>query len=394
MSELRIAWRNLLFRPVLTMVTAAILGTAVTLVIAVLLLSHAVENGLVRASRPFDLLVGAKGSPTQLIMSTILLQDAPVGNIPLAYFEMLRGDPRVAHAIPLAMGDSVRGFRLVGVGPEFFELADPASQQPYFAVAEGHAFERTFEAVLGAQVAAKWHMSLHDSFQSQHGLLEGVPGPAHEANYTIVGILKPSDTPLDRAIFVPLHSYWDVHDATTQEITVAMIRPVGIKEFYQLHQEINQSTVAQAVLTGQGMARLFDLLGQGQAILTKVCYLVLIMGAATVFLASYAIGAQRRRETAILRALGAGRWSVFLIGLAEPLIIAAWGIILGVVAGHSAAWYIASRLQEASAIAVRPTFMIEELMVVGAVLLLSAVAGLIPAIESYRQDVATHLAPA
>jgi putative ABC transport system permease protein len=394
MSELRIAWRNVLFQPVLTMVTAAILGIAVALAITVLLLSQAMEDGLVRASRPFDLLVGAKGSPTQLIMSTILLQDAPVGNIPLDYFETLRRDPRVADAIPLAMGDSVRGFRIVGVGRELFVLADPASKQPYFAVAEGRVFGSTFEAVLGAQVAAKWRMGLQDTFQSQHGLLEGVLGETHQARYTIVGMLKPSDTPLDRAIFVPLDSYWDVHDGTAREITAAMIRPVGIKEFYQLHQEINQSTVAQAVLTGQGMARLFDFLGQGQAILTKVCYLALLMGAATVFLGSYAVGAQRRRETAILRALGAGRGSVFVIGLAEPLITAAWGTILGLIAGHMAALYVASHLHEASAIAIRPAFTIGEFMVVGAVLLLSAIAGLIPAIQSYRQDVATNLAPA
>jgi putative ABC transport system permease protein len=393
MAELRIAWSNLLFRPVLTIVAAAILGVAVALAIAVVLLSRAMEDGLVRASRPFDLLVGAKGSPTQLIMRTILLQDAPVGNIPFHYFETLRRDPRVAHAVPLAMGDSVHGFRIVGVGPEFFRLTDPASQQPYFAVAAGRACKSTFEAVLGAQVSAIWRMGLHGTFQSQHGLLEGVPGSAHQATYTIVGMLKPSDTPLDRAIFVPLDSYWEVHDATAREITVAMVRPVGIKEFYQLYQEINQGTVAQAVLTGQGMARLFDLLDQGQAILTKVCYLALIMGAATVFLVSYAVGAQRRRETAILRALGAGRWSVFVIGLAEPLITAAWGTMLGVVAGHVAAWSIASRLHDASAIAIRPTFMVEELMVAGAVLLLSAAAGLLPAIESYRQDVATNLAP-
>jgi putative ABC transport system permease protein len=291
MSELRIAWHNLLFRPVLTLVAAAILGVAVALAIAVLLLSRAMENGLVRTSRPFDLLVGAKGSPTQLIMSTILLQDVPVGNIPLDYFETLRHDPRVAHAVPLAMGDSVRGFHIVGVGAEFFELADPATKQAYFTVTEGRIFESTFEAVLGAQVAATWRMGLHDTFQSQHGLLEGVPGAAHQANYTIVGLLKPSDTPLDRAIFEPLDSYWDIHNATAREITAAMLRPVGIKEFYQLHQEINQGMVAQAVLTGQGMARLFDLLGQGQAILIKVCYLALIMGAATVFLVSYAVGA-------------------------------------------------------------------------------------------------------
>src|SRR5215510_13398152 len=165
MLALRVALHNLYFRPVLTVVTLVVVGLAVAQAAVVLLLARAVENGLVRASRPFDLLVGAKGSPTQLIMSTILLQDAPVGNIPLAYFEMLRGDPRVAHAIPLAMGDSVRGFRLVGVGPELFELADPASQQPYFTVAAGRAFESTFEAVLGAQVAATWRMGLHDSFQ-------------------------------------------------------------------------------------------------------------------------------------------------------------------------------------------------------------------------------------
>jgi putative ABC transport system permease protein len=326
-------------------------------------------------------------------MSTILLQDAPVGNIPFEYFETLRHDPRVAQAVPLAMGDSVRGFHIIGVGPEFFELADPVSEQPYFAVADGRRFESTFEAVLGAQVATNWRMALQDTFQSQHGLLEGVPGGAHQARYTIVGRLKPSDTPLDRAIFVPLDSYWDIHEATEREITVALIRPVGVMEFYQLYQEINRGTVAQAVLTGQGMARLFDLLGLGQDILIKVSYLALLMGAATVFLVSYAVGAQRRRETAILRALGAGRWSVFVIGLAEPLITAAWGAMLGIVLGHLAAWSIASRLHDASAIAVRPRYVLEELMVVGAVLVLAAIAGLIPAIESYRQDVATNLAP-
>jgi putative ABC transport system permease protein len=95
-------------------------------------------------------------------------------------------------------------------------LADPASKQPYFAVAEGRVFGSTFEAVLGAQVAAKWRMGLQDTFQSQHGLLEGVLGETHQARYTIVGMLKPSDTPLDRAIFVPLDSYWDVHDGTAR----------------------------------------------------------------------------------------------------------------------------------------------------------------------------------
>ena len=109
MLALRIALQNLYFRPVLTVVTVVVVGLAVAQAAVVLLLVRAVESGLVRASRPFDLLVGAKGSPTQLIMNAILLQEAPVGNIPLAYFDKLRRDPRVASAIPLALGDSAYG---------------------------------------------------------------------------------------------------------------------------------------------------------------------------------------------------------------------------------------------------------------------------------------------
>ena len=392
MLALRVALYNLCFRPVLTVVTVAILGLAVAQATTVLLLARAVENGLVSASRPFDLLVGAKGSPTQLIMSAILLREAPVGNIPLAYFDKLRRDPRVASAVPLALGDSAYGTPLLGVGQALFSLADTATGSPYFTIARGRLFAQAFEAVAGSQAARRWPTG--ETFHSQHGVLQDTPGQAHAALYTIVGVLHPSDTPLDRALFVPLDSYWQVHEeheATERQITVALIRPTGFTAFYQLHQEINQDTVAQAVLTGQGMMRLFDVLGQGETMLHLVSWLALAMGAATVFLVSYAVGTQRRRETAILRALGAGRWSVFIVGLAEALITAIVGIVLGIVVGHITAWYIALQVHNASALAIRPTFVPTELSMAGAVLLLAAAAGLLPAVQSYRQEVASHL---
>src|SRR5215831_1888474 len=112
------------------------------------------------------------------------------------------------------------------------------------------------------------------------------------------------------------------------------IRATGLTEAYQLYQEINRDTVAQAVLAGQGMLRLFNLLGQGETVLRLVAWLALVLGAATVFLVSYAVGAQRRRETAILRALGTGRWTVFTVGLTEALITALVGVVLGVMSGH------------------------------------------------------------
>jgi len=392
MLALRVALRNLCFRPVLTAVTLALLGLAVAQATVVVLLARAVELGLVQASRPFDLLVGAKGSPTQLLMSTVLLQDTPVGNLPLAYFEELQRDPRVAYAVPLAMGDSVYGTPLLGVGPELRGLTDPATGQPYFALAQGRFATHTFEAIAGAQAARRWQLG--DTFQSQHGGLHDAPGSAHNASYTVVGVFAPSDTPWDRALFVPLASYWEVHQEHTadeSQITVALLRPRGVKEFYQLHQEINRASVAQAILTGQGMTRLFDMLGQGETVLRLTSWLALAMGAATVFLASYAVGVQRQRDTAILRALGAGRWSVCLVGLAEALLTSLAGAVLGMIAGHGIAWSIAWRVRDASAIALRPVCAPAEVGIAGAVLLLATAAGLLPAIQAYRQDVASHL---
>jgi len=392
MLALRVAVQNLYFRPVLTVVTCVVVGLAVAQATVVLLLARAVESGLVRASRPFDLLVGAKGSPTQLIMNAILLQEAPVGNIPLAYFDKLQRDPRVASAVPLALGDSAYGTPLLGAGLGLFELADPITRQPYFAVSQGRLFAQTFEAVAGSQAARRWQIG--DKFSSQHGFLAAAPGPAHAASYTIVGVLRPSDTPLDRALFVPLDSYWHLHEtdeAAERQITVAMLRPTGLTAVYQLYQEINRDTVAQAVLAGQGMLRLFNILGQGESVLRLVSWLALVMGAATVFLVSYAVGAQRRRETAILRALGTGRWIVFTVGLAEALITAFAGVVLGILSGHMMAWYIAWKVHEASALAIRPSCVPAEWGMGAAVLLLAAAAGLLPAVQSYRQDVASHL---
>src|SRR5262249_9515704 len=170
-------------------------------------------------------------------------------------------------------------------------------------------------------------------------------------------VLHPSDTPLDGALFVPLDSYWHLHEtdeATERQVTVAMLRPTGLTEAYQLYQEINRDTVAQAVLAGQGMLRLFNLLGQGETVLRLVAWLALVMGAVTVFLVSYAVGVQRQRETAILRALGTGRWIVFTVGLPGALITAFAGGVLGILSGHMMAWYIAWTWARASALAIRP----------------------------------------
>ncbi len=412
MTAVRIAWHNLWFRPILTLVTAATVASAVGLAVAISTLTGAVETALVRASQPFDLLVAAKGSPTAVIMSTILLQEAPVGNIPFALYEHLRADPRVAHAVPLALGDSVSGYRIIGVGPEFYTLVDPKTRQPYFRLAAGRLPEREFEAVAGAQLAARTSLTLGAEFQSQHGLIPGSI-TAHRAYYRIVGVLQASDTPFDRAVFVPLASYWLVHDhhdhaaghedddaaAPTEtssqgperEITVALIRPQGIREFYQLHQEINRSPNAQAILVGQGMQELFDRLAQDRQVLVPITYLTLAMASATVFLTSYTLGSLRRRETAVLRALGAARGAVFVISLLEPLLVTLGGALAGAGLGFACAWLIAEQLSETRVLPLHPAPTPDDGAIVLVTLGLALLAGLVPALTAYRQEVAAHL---
>jgi putative ABC transport system permease protein len=404
MSEIRIAWRNLLSRPVLSGVSVVILAMGIALAIAVLILAQTLEDGLVRAARPFDLLVGAKGSANQLVMSTILLQDAPLGNVPYSYFEKLSRDPRVASAIPVALGDNAFGVPIIGVDEKFFQLNDPQTGKPIFEIARGNMFqdkdhheehqsaEEERQAVIGARVADTF--DLGTTVQSAHGTIGTSVTERHEIYYHVVGVLKPSGSPWDRAIFVPIDSYWDAHEKTSSEpaVTAAMIRPIGVKEFYQLHQEINQDSVAQAVLSGKGMQELFDRIDQGKSILTMVSYVTLLMGALTVVLVSYAVANQQRREAAILRALGASRGSVFGVGLSESLLIGSGGILLGVILGHIVAWVIAKQLEQASALALEPGFVTAEFFVGGAMLLLAVAAGLVPAMQLYRQDVVTHLA--
>ena len=156
MYELKIAWRNLFSRPLQSLITILVIGLAVALAVTVSHLNEGLQRGIIRASDPFGVLVvGAKGSSQQLGMSTLLLQGAPIGNISGRIFQELRKDPRVALAVPIAMGDNVGGARIIGTDEHFFELRPSLQDAPAFRLAEGRYFATDFEAVLGSRAAAE-----------------------------------------------------------------------------------------------------------------------------------------------------------------------------------------------------------------------------------------------
>ncbi len=416
--DLRLAWRNVRARPVHTTLTVAVVALAVALVVAVALLGDGVRRGIVQASDPFGVLVvGAKGSAQQLVLSTILLQDEPVGNMPTAVYERLRTDERVALAVPLAMGDNIEAARIIGTNSDFFTLQPSTNAAPTFLLAEGQFFGTEFEAVVGSAAASRLSLDIGDTFAPQHGVQRGLPSDNHRTEHRVVGILQPTNSPYDNAVFTSLESVWHVHEETDEEqaleqtappslndgeapevrdqITAVLVKPRGFVEANQIWRDLQLGSEAQAAFPGQELGALFDLLSQAQRVLNIVGYLVTGMAALTVLLALYSATLAREQSIAIMRSLGASRSTVVGIILAEALLLTLVGTLVGRVLGYVAAGVIAHTLTAERGVPI-PIGMLPALepWLWLVPLAIGLMAGLFPALMAYRVNVVEKLFPA
>ncbi|MBW7882670.1 MAG: ABC transporter permease [Caldilineaceae bacterium] len=428
MFELMIAWRNIVARPVQTMVTILVVALAVALAVTVSHLNDGLQRGIIRASDPFGMLVvGAKGSGQQLVLSTLLLQGTPVGNISGHIYNELVADPRVAQVVPLAMGDNVGGARIIGTDHSFFDLRPTLQDPPAFQLAAGRLFADDFEVVLGSRAAQALGLSIGDHFVPAHGVERGLESDEHGTVHTVTGILLPSATPFDSAAFTTVDSVIALHDeeepgGTTAvadvqagkgtgagavrwgdagidhvedgRVTALLVRPMGFVEANQLWRDFYVGTEAQAVFPGRELGGLFDLLNQGQEILGFVGYLTSGMAALTLFLAVYSVTSVRQHLLAILRGVGANRSTVFRIVLAETIVMALLGALTGRVLGYLAAVLIGNQLALQSAIPVEIRYLpgLEPVLWL-LPLALGVLAGLLPAWQAYRVNVVEKLFP-
>lgn len=417
MSPFTIALRNLRTRPLPTTLTTLIVALGVGLAVCVIVLAGGLQRGLITASGPFELVIGPKGSATQLVLSSVLYQDVPIGNISYAEYQTLAQDPRVRDAVPLALGDNLHGLRIIGTTPAFFRVAVTPDRPPFYRLAEGQPFADDFEAVLGSAAAQQLGLQIGATFASTHGVLASINETAHEGfDYKVVGMLAPTNTPADLGIYVPLSSYWKVHGATRGSIftpgatvqddaanvpgdptgvTAVLARGRDLSATYQLYQQLNAGKDLQAALPGAVLTQFLSLLGQGQQLLTAVSTVGLVMAALSMTLALYSAVLARRRDIAIMRALGASRHTIVSVALFEALAQGLAGALAGLLLGHLTAALIAWTINQRSALAV--TTVIEfpsELALLGAVLVLGLLAGVLPAVQAYRTEAAQALATA
>ncbi|MEK3723424.1 ABC transporter permease [Paenibacillus sp. FSL H8-0034] len=433
MSLLQMAWRNLINRRVQTLITAIVIIIGVSMALSIMMLSDGIKQGIVKASEPYGMIVGSKGSANQLVFNTIFLMDNPLANISLDYYRSLEADPRVNQAVPFALGDNYKGFRIVGTSAEFFTLRGKPADPPYFHLAAGRIFDKAFEAVIGSKVAAETGLTIGDTFVSGHGVAMSNEQDEHKENpYKVVGILNGVSAPSDKGIYVTMDSYWvshgqHGHDEDTeashgpgeaakaaalttapgkgqaalswttnqleapQGVTAALIKPKSYMDLMKMYQEINQGARAQAVFPGQIIAKIFDMMGSGEQVLKYISYVVLGMSGLTIVLALYGSTIERRRTVSILRAIGASRRSVLAIVLLECVLIVALGCVGGIAGGYLLTVALSRYIGSQISITVIPMYNWELLSIVGIVGCIGILAGIMPAMSAYRMEAARYL---
>ena len=396
MNAAGVAWRYAWARPLDAALNVALLALGIGTICLVLLFSTQVGDRLMRDAEGIDLVVGAKGSPMQLILSGVYHLDAPTGNIPLAEARKLASNRLVKQVIPLALGDSFRGYRVVGAPHEYVALYGGK-------LASGRLWEAPMQAVVGAEVARATGLAVGAKFVGAHGLGES-GGDGHEQHpFEVVGTLAYTGTVLDRLVLTSIESVWDMHeehaakpgDEASREVTVALVRYASPLAAASLPRFINDRTAMQAASPALETARLLRLVGVGVEVLRIFGYALVVVSAVGVFVALLNAMRDRRYDLAVMRVLGASPARLFGIVLLEAVLLALLGALLGIALGHAAAEGVGAWMAANHQPAITGAdFVAGEawLPVLAAVTGVLAAAG--PSWAAYRTDVAAVLAQA
>ena len=393
MKTLRWAWQFLWSRPLAAALNLLLLSLGLASITLVLLVNHQIQQAFARDLAGIDVVVGAKGSPLQLILSGVFQIDTPTGNVPLADVQTLQANPQVAKLIPISMGDSFKGYRIIGTTPDYVS---------HYAgvMASGALWQAPMQAVLGAKVARDTGLRVGDSFVGSHGL--GGGGHAHgQTPYTVTGVLAPSGSVMDRLILTPTESVWRVHEKDTaldaadqkileeeREVTLALIQyrsPLAAVTFPRF---INTSTNMQAASPALEVSRLLGLIGIGADVLRAFAGVLLLTAGVSVFIALWSAVRERRADLALLRMLGAAPRQLAALLWCEALWLALLATLLGLALGQGVAALLAVALDVDKSISLAALNWPLALLSVPALALGVAVASaLLPTWEAYRVSV-------
>lgn len=397
MNLLQLAWSYLRARPLGTLLNVLLLALGVGTIGFVLIVNGQIGDSLNRDAKGIDLVVGAKGSPIQLMLAGIFHLDVPTGNIPLKSVQELAKNPLVRRVIPLSIADSFRGFWIIGTTPDYISLYDGS-------FASGQAWTDRMQAVFGATVAAHTGLGIGARFVGSHGLAEG--GPVHgDSVYTVVGVLKPTGTVLDRLVLVNPESIWFVHEGNItdpedrkviedeRQVTILLVQYATPLAAVSLPRKINSETNMQAASPAYETARLFRMIGVGADVIRAFGGVVLATAALSLFIALYHALNERAYDIAVLRTLGARPVSIAMMLMLEASMLAILGGVFGLLLAHCLAAVFAWWMVRQESLPINAwAFSAGELWLVVPSFVAAILAGLLPSWRAAHANISATLA--
>jgi len=434
MNILRLSWKNILNKPLNLILNLVLFSLGVGLISLLLLVNVQLEEKFEKNFAGIDLVIGAKGSPLQLILSSLYHLDAPTGNMPVAEAKAFLNPkhPIFKAAIPLSLGDSHKGYRIVGTNAGFINL-----YQAEFEA--GEVFKETMEVVVGATVAKNLGMNPGDTFKSSHGLIED-ENLVHEdaAPFKVVGILKKTGSVIDQLLITKTQSIWAVHEehdheeeeheehnheeeeheehnhegeehahdsaATEEEMPLAFYEDQQITSLLvqfrgrniqalNMARNINENTNFQAATPAIEINRLYTLLGVGEEALKALAMLIIFVSGLSIFISLFSSLRERKYELAVMRTLGAKPGFLFQLIIFEGVILAVLGFIFGIALSHGSMIFLADFLEKSYRYDFTAAlFLKEEAYLFGGSLVIGIIAAIIPAFQASKTDIHATLA--
>ena len=405
MNIFKLSIKNIFNKPLSSFISLALLILGIGIISLLLQLNTLIKDQMDNNLRGIDMVVGAKGSPLQLILSSVYHIDSPTGNISLAEAETISNNRMVGSSIKILYGDNYKGFRIVGAEKKFIELYKGV-------IKEGKDWDNPYEVLVGSKVYEKLKINLGDELISSHGLRE--TGQSHdEGTFKVVGLLKPSNSVIDQLIITSPQSVWDIHEThdhdehenenehenehehDNREITAMLIKFKSPMNIIQFPRQINENTNLQAAVPSYEISRLFKLFGFGIETLSYLAYLIIIVSGFSLFINLFNSMRERKYEMALIRTLGASRFQLSTMIIFESLVLTISGFILGLLFSRFGVMFVSSLMEESINYNLNSLKILnEEYWLLGLSVLIGVVSSLIPAIQVYKMNISKILADA
>ena len=424
MNIFKLSLKNIFNKPLSSTISLALLILGIGIISLLLQLNTLIKDQMDNNLRGIDMVVGAKGSPLQLILSSVYHIDSPTGNISLEEAEEISKNRMVGSSIKLLYGDNYKGYRIVGAEKNFIDLYKGI-------IKKGNEWNDTYEVIVGSKVYEKLNINLGDNLISSHGLRE--TGEAHDdKSFKVVGLLEPSNSVIDQLIITSPQSVWDVHDThdhkdeylddhegehdhehegehdhehegehdhedehDDREITAMLIKFKNPMNIIQFPRQINENTNLQAAVPSYEISRLFKLFGFGIETLSYLAYLIITVSGFSLFINLFNSMRERRYEMALIRTLGASRFQLSTMIIFESLILTISGFVLGLLFSRFGVMFVSSLMEESINYNLNSFVVLsEEYWLLALSIVIGLLSSLIPVVQVYKMNISNILADA